>query len=123
MLELLQTGRITPCRWLVDTTFVRRVPQLVAEIRWSFGAGAIRVTRTHAKFATVANADWQVAIRSTISLNQDPRLESFELGHDPELCSWLENSMNPVSTPWSSANFIVNEQAAFSISSAHPSKL
>jgi len=99
---------------------VRRVPQLVVEIRRSFGDGAIRVTRTHAKFATVANADWQVAIRSSISLNQDPRLESFELGHDPELCAWLENLMYPRQPPWSSANFIVSEQAAFSISSAIP---
>lgn len=96
MLDLLQTGQISRCRWLVDTTFVRRVPQLVAEIRRSFGDDAIRVTRTHAKFATVTNKEWQVAIRSSMNLNQNPRLESYEIGHDPELCAWLEQVMADV---------------------------
>jgi hypothetical protein len=96
MLELLQTGQINSCRWLVDTTFVRRVPALVAQIRKEFGADAIRVTRTHAKFATVTNDEWQVAIRSSMNLNQNPRLESYELGHDPQLCAWLEQVLTDV---------------------------
>jgi hypothetical protein len=96
MLELLQTGQITRCRWLVDCTFVRRVPQLVAEIRRSFGDDALRVTRTHAKFATVTNEEWKVAIRSSMNLNQNPRLESYEIGHDPQLCAWLEGVLSDV---------------------------
>jgi len=96
MLALLQSGQITSCRWLVDTTFVRRVPALVAEIRKQFGADAIRVTRTHAKFVTITNDDWQVAIRSSINLNQNPRMESYEIGHDPELCAWLVGVMDDV---------------------------
>ena len=96
MLDLLQTGRITSCRWLVDTTFVRRVPALVAQIRKEFGVDAIRVTRTHAKFATVTNEEWKVAIRSSMNLNQNPRLESYELGHDPQLCAWLEQVLADV---------------------------
>jgi hypothetical protein len=96
MLELLQSGKITRCRWLVDCTFVRRVPQLVAQIRKDFGDDAIRVTKTHAKFATIANESWQVAIRSSMNLNQNPRMESYEIGHDPELCSWLEGVLSDV---------------------------
>lgn len=96
MLELLQTGQITRCRWLVDTTFVRRVPALVAEIRRAFGDDAIRVTRTHAKFCTVTNDKWKVAIRSSMNLNQNPRLESYEIGHDPQLCTWLEQVLADV---------------------------
>lgn len=96
MLELLQTGQITSCRWLVDTTFVRRVPALVAQIRKEFGDDTIRVTRTHAKFATVTNADWKIAIRSSMNLNQNPRLESYELGHDRQMCAWLEQVLADV---------------------------
>jgi hypothetical protein len=96
MLELLQTGQITRCRWLVDTTFVRRVPALVAQIRKEFGADAIRVTRTHAKFCTITNDDWQVALRSSMNLNQNPRLESFQVGHDPELCNFLSGVMDEI---------------------------
>jgi hypothetical protein len=96
MLQLLQSGRIIHCKWLVDVTFVRRVPQLVAEIRRSFGDDAIRVTKTHAKFCTVTNDEWKVAIRSSMNLNQNPRLESYEIGHDPDLCGWLEGVMADV---------------------------
>jgi hypothetical protein len=96
MLQLLQSGRITSCRWLVDVTFVRRVPQLVAQIRKDFSDDAIRVTKTHAKFATIANESWQVAIRSSMNLNQNPRMESYEIGHDPELCAWLEQVLSDV---------------------------
>jgi hypothetical protein len=96
MMELLQSGRITGCRWLVDQTFVRRCPGLVGEIRRKFGADAIRVTKTHAKFVTITNDEWKVALRSSMNLNQNPRLESFEVGHDPQLCAFLEQVLDDV---------------------------
>ncbi len=96
MLALLEDGSITGCRWLVDQTFIRRAPALVAEIRRQFGDDALRVTKTHAKFATITNADWRVALRSSMNLNQNPRLESFEVGHDPQLCSFLVEVMDQV---------------------------
>lgn len=96
MLELLRSGVIRSCRWLVDLTFMRRCPQLAAEIRAKFGADAIRVTKTHAKFCTITNEDWQIALRSSMNLNQNPRLESFQVGHDPELCQFLSSVMDEI---------------------------
>jgi len=96
MLALLKSGQIRSCRWLVDMTFVRRCPQLMAEIRAKFGADAIRVTKTHAKFCTIVNEDWQIALRSSMNLNQNPRLESFQVGHDPELCQFLSQVLDDV---------------------------
>jgi len=96
MLELLRSGAIRSCRWLVDMTFMRRCPSLAAEIRAKFGADAIRVTRTHAKFCTITNDGWQVALRSSMNLNQNPRLESFQVGHDPELCNFLSGVMDEI---------------------------
>lgn len=96
MLELLRSGQIRSCRWLVDLTFVRRCPQLMAEIRAKFGADAIRVTKTHAKFCTIVNKDWQIALRSSMNLNQNPRMESFQVGHDPSLCQFLTQVLDDV---------------------------
>ncbi len=96
MLTLLQSGQITSCRWLVDQTFVRRAPALAAEIRRQFGDDAIRVTKTHAKIATLTNESWQVAIRSSMNLNQNPRLESFQVGHDPQLCAFLTAALDDI---------------------------
>ena len=96
MLELLSSGAIRSCRWLVDLTFMRRCPQLTAEIRAKFGANAIRVTKTHAKFCTITNEDWQIALRSSMNLNQNPRLESFQVGHDPVLCQFLSQVLDDI---------------------------
>ena len=96
MLELLSSGAIRSCRWLVDLTFMRRCPQLTSEIRAKFGADAIRVTKTHAKFCTITNDDWQIALRSSMNLNQNPRMESFQVGHDPVLCQFLSEVLDDV---------------------------
>ncbi len=93
MSELLHSGEIVACRWLVDATFVRRCPSLVATIRDRFGRDSMRVTRTHAKFAVLENREWKVALRSSMNLNQNPRLESFEVGHDPALTRFLIDAM------------------------------
>ncbi len=96
MQDLLSSGQITGCRWLVDMTFTRRCPALAQQIRERFGADAIRVTRTHAKFATIVNSEWQIALRSSMNLNQNPRLESFEVGHDPELAGFLNGVLDQI---------------------------
>jgi hypothetical protein len=96
MLELLAGGSIRSCRWLVDLTFMRRCPQLTAEIRAKFGPEAIRVTKTHAKFCTITNDEWKIALRSSMNLNQNPRLESFQVGHDPKLCQFLSQVLNDI---------------------------
>jgi len=93
MAELMHSGDIVSCRWLVDATFVRRCPSLVATIRDRFGRDAIRVTRTHAKFALIVNHEWKVALRTSMNLNENPRLESFEVGHDPQLAGFLTDAM------------------------------
>lgn len=96
MLELLSSGAIRSCRWMVDLTFMRRCPQLTFEIRAKFGADAIRVTKTHAKFCTITNDNWQIALRSSMNLNQNPRMESFQVGHDPVLCQFLSEVLDDV---------------------------
>jgi hypothetical protein len=96
MLEMIGSGRLTAARWLVDVTFVRRAPQLTARIREAFGADAIRVTRTHAKFSVVRNATWSIVVRTSMNLNHNPRLEDFTVAHDPELAAFLLEAMDDV---------------------------
>lgn len=96
MLDMIASGRLTAARWLVDVTFVRRAPQLAARIRQAFGADAIRVTRTHAKFAVIRNQTWQVVSRTSMNLNHNPRLEDFTVAHDPELAAFLLDAMDDV---------------------------
>jgi len=49
----------------------------------------VRTTRTHAKFAVITNDQWAVAIRTSMNMNENPRLEHLEVGHDPSLAAFL----------------------------------
>lgn len=86
----LHDGRITTLRFLVDQSFRSRQPAYAARLVELFGEGAVRTTRTHAKFATVRGGSYHFAVRTSMNLNSNPRLESLEIDHDPALCDFLD---------------------------------
>jgi len=96
ILEFVQSNRVDTARWLVDLTFQRRTPALAKQIREVFGADAIRVAKTHAKFATISNDKWQVVIRTSMNLNFNPRFEDFTIAHDPRLFAFLSQIVDEV---------------------------
>jgi hypothetical protein len=97
-LELIDAGRITRARSLVDIAFVRRCPQLAARIRSAFGPDCIRVTANHAKFAILENGQWRAVVRTSMNLNHNPRLEDFTVAHDPELAAFILEALNDIWT-------------------------
>ena len=76
-------------RCVVDCSFGQRQPGYLAQVRELFGDDAIRSTRTHAKYAVITNDEWSVAVRTSMNLNENPRLESIEVSDDPELAGFL----------------------------------
>lgn len=112
-LDLVASGRISAARWLVDLTFMRRCPQLVARIRDTFGRDAIRVTRNHAKFLVITNATWQIVLRTSMNLNHNPRLEDFTIAHDPELARFLLAAVDDI---WRRQHRSVADQSVRTIS-------
>lgn len=86
---LLTDGRIRTMRFIVDFSFQTRQPAYCAALRERFGDAALRVTKTHAKFVVIRNATWSVVIRSSMNLNENRRLESFEISDDPEMATYL----------------------------------
>ena len=80
--EFLKDGRIRNIRFLVDYSFQSRKPEFCDEIMELFGADAIRVTVTHAKYMLVRNAGWNLVIRTSMNLNYNPRYENFEISDD-----------------------------------------
>lgn len=109
-LELIASGKILTARWLVDLTFVRRCPQLAARIREAFGPDCIRVTKNHAKFSTLTNDGWSVAIRTSMNLNHNPRLEDFTIAHDPPLVDFLRQALDDI---WASQRRSMASDATF----------
>jgi hypothetical protein len=87
--EHLHDERIKSLRLVVDCSFGQRQPGYLAQCRELFGDDAIRTTRTHAKFVVITNDTWSVAIRTSMNLNENPRLESLEVSDDPALAGFL----------------------------------
>lgn len=83
VMELLDVGDIERFQLLVDRSFPGRHPEYVQRVTEICGASAIRMTRTHAKFALIAANEWRICIRTSMNFNTNPRLEQFDLDDDP----------------------------------------
>jgi hypothetical protein len=90
MANLLAGGQFRSVRWLVDRSFVTRQPAYCARLRELFGDDVIRTTRSHAKFVTLRNDGFTLAVRTSMNLNHNPRLENIEISDDPALCQFLD---------------------------------
>lgn len=89
--KFLVDGRIRSLRFIVDRSFATRQPDYCAALVSLFGHDAIRTTRSHAKFALVENDEWHLAIRTSMNLNENPRLELIEVSDDPALADFLRS--------------------------------
>lgn len=86
---LLEKGDIRSMQLLTDRSFQTRQPQYCRRMVEVFGQEAIRVTRTHAKFALIQNDGWNIVVRSSMNLNKNPRFEQFDLDDDADLYEFL----------------------------------
>ena len=80
--EFLQNERIKSLRFLVDQSFPTRQPEYCKALLKSFGEGAVRMSRSHCKFATLTNKRWNLVVRTSMNLNENPRIENFEISDD-----------------------------------------
>jgi hypothetical protein len=87
--RFLRDGRIRSLRFVVDRSFATRQPDYCATLVKVFGPEAIRSTALHAKFAVISNDAWNVAVRTSMNLNENRRLEYLEVSDDPEVAGFL----------------------------------
>lgn len=88
--RFLVDGRIDSIRFLVDRSFKTRQPDYCATLRRLYGDDAIRTTRLHAKFITIRGGGWALAVRTSMNLNENPRLELIEVSDDEALADFLD---------------------------------
>lgn len=75
-------GALRSVRFVMDSSQQKRGQATAFDVGEVFGFDSIRTTRTHAKFVTVTNDDWSVAITSSMNLNLNQRVEQFQLIDD-----------------------------------------
>jgi hypothetical protein len=91
---LLDSGRILSMRFLVDFSFPRCQPSYAAALRQRFGDNSIRLSKCHAKFVVIRNEEWSVCIRTSMNLNENKRLEFYEISDSQPMAEWLVSLMD-----------------------------
>ena len=93
---LIEQSTIRAMRWLIDRSFPARQPSFVRRMRDLFGDRCIRVTQAHCKFMAIYNDTWNLAVRTSMNLNENPRMETLEISDDPGLCGFLRSVVDAV---------------------------
>lgn len=85
--ELLHDGACTSLRLMIDSAPPSRS---LDHVQIALGEGELVLARSHAKFATVRNARWDVAVTTSANLNRNARVEIFELDDNPEVATFFD---------------------------------
>lgn len=112
----LLDGRVNTLRFIVDPSFKSRKPEFCQVLTNLFGPDAIRTTPLHGKFATITNDTWNIAVRTSMNLNINRRIESIEISDDAALTGFLTGFTDEVFQRSPAANFTSQSE---SLNAAH----
>lgn len=82
---MLTSHLIRSFRLVLDRTYPRMRRKYVAPIDELFPPEVIRTSDIHAKFLLVGNEEWSVTVLSSMNLNANRRVESFQIIDNPEV--------------------------------------
>lgn len=103
--NFISNEKIRSIRWVVDRSFKTRQPKYYNLLLEKFG-GVIAETNSHAKFVVIKNENWDIVIRTSMNLNENKRLENFEISDDKNLSDYLLSIVDEIfSTEFSYKNF------------------
>ena len=66
------------------------------------------MTHSHCKYTLISNNEWKIVIRTSMNLNENKRLENFEVSDDENLYNYLiEISKDIMGVEYSFFNAII----------------
>jgi hypothetical protein len=92
--DMLNDGNILSARFLVDRSFPARQPKYYAALRAKFGDDCVRMARFHAKFILLENEKFSVAVRTSMNLNLNERIEFYEISEGSPISGYLGEVMD-----------------------------
>jgi len=94
--ELMNDAQILDFKMIVDRSFESRQPEYVQHMRNLFGPSCIRAIRTHAKFMLIRNEKWNIVVRTSMNLNENPRLENIEISESLSFSDFFQSIVDSV---------------------------
>jgi hypothetical protein len=92
----IRDKRIKSMRFVIDPSMFVRRPELATVLVNGFGVEAFRAVNSHAKFATVRGDRLDVTIRSSMNLNKNDRLESFDITASRKMADFFESLVDRI---------------------------
>jgi hypothetical protein len=89
-MELMEASTFLSFRMIVDRSFKTRQPKYYQHMIHLFGADSIRAIRTHAKFMIIRNDHWDIVVRTSMNLNENPRLENIEISENKAFAEFFQ---------------------------------
>lgn len=87
--HFLKNGMIRDLKFLIDPSFNARKPEFCDDLVEKFGKDCVRTFRNHAKFILIGNDCWNIVIRTSMNLNQNPRMEYVEISDCKEMYDFM----------------------------------
>lgn len=88
---MIESDQVISAAMAVDGGMERFAAERASYLVWRFGEDAIHVGITHAKFVTIRNDSWDLALLTSMNLSGNPRTEHFQLLEDAGLCDMLDD--------------------------------
>lgn len=108
----LLSSTVSAVRFVVDPSFRSRKPEFCETLTSLFGSECIRTVPLHGKFVVLRNANFSLAIRTSMNLNVNNRIESVEISDDKALADFLADKVDEIFTRSSDANFTTQSKGA-----------
>ena len=86
---MLNDRNIIAMRWLVDRSFPARQGAYFRSLLQKFGQDSVRLARFHAKFILLENDEYTVAVRTSMNLNENKRIEFYEISEGSPISDYL----------------------------------
>lgn len=88
--EMVASGRLASCRWLVDRSFQRRQPAFLALLLERFGRESVRVANSHAKMCLISTPEIKIVILTSANLNRNLRAEYHSVRVDDAVHGFMK---------------------------------
>ena len=89
--RLIKNDNVRLVRFLTDRSFQARHPEEYEMLVGVLGAENIRALRCHCKFTVIRNETWNIALRTSMNLNQNRRIENYEISDCVNLADYMKD--------------------------------
>lgn len=102
--QLVTERRIRSMRWVVDPSMFARRAELSGRLVERFGVDSFRAVPIHAKYLVVRGEKMSVAIRSSMNMNENQKIEQLDISVCSDMVNFLTDYTDSIFSAVSSSS-------------------